>query len=337
MGVTINEIARLANVSKSTVSRVINRSGPVSKQTERAVLRAIEEVGFRPNEVARSLTWKKTRTICLLVQDIRNPYHAKACWYAERFFRRAEYLVVICNADSDPGNERSILSLMQQRSVDGILCISGQADQNGIKDFISSQHIPIVFVDREVEDKQVSTVVLNNVYGGQIAVDYLFTMGHRRIAFATSPFTAAERQRLQGYLAEHKNRGLPVDHDLIISLDEKAWHEGDVNSLLRIFSMRERPTAVFASNDNKALQILRLLRRNHIQVPEDLSVIGYDDIDIAAMVHPSLTTVHQPIDKMVQAGAELLLRTVQGEWSRGEQRVMTPWLIERESVRKCAV
>lgn len=334
MGVTINEIARLANVSKSTVSRVINRSGPVSRKTEQAVTRAIESVDYRPSEIARSLTWKKTKTICLIVQDIRNPYFARACWYAERFFRGVSYLTVICNAGNDPENESAILSVMKQRNVDGILCISGQAEKGGIEKFTRSNNLPVVLVDRELENQPVSTVVMDNVYGGQLAVDYLFSLGHRRIAFVTSRYTTAERQRLRGYVAEHRNRGLPVDHELIITLEERAWYEGDVNTLLRMFSMNERPSAIFASNDHKALQVLRLLRKNHIQVPQDISVIGYDDIEIASMVHPSLTTVHQPIDKMVQAGAEMLLRIIQGEKERGERRVMTPWLVERESVKK---
>jgi LacI family transcriptional regulator len=334
MGMTINEIARLANVSKSTVSRVINRSGPVSPETEQAVKRAIESVDYRPSEVARSLTLKKTRTICLIVQDIRNPYFARACWHAERFFRSSDYLTVICNADNDPENESSILSVMKQRNVDGILCISGQAENGGIEQFVRSNYLPVVLVDRELDHQQVSSVVMNNVYGGQLAVDYLFSLGHRRIAFVTSPYTAAERQRLRGYLAEHRNRGLPVGHELIVSLDERRWYEGDVNTLLRLFSMTQQPSAIFASNDHKALQVLRLLRRNHIGVPQDISVIGYDDIEIASMVHPSLTTVHQPIDKMVQAGAAMLLRIIQKGEEPGERRVMTPWLVERESVKK---
>jgi DNA-binding LacI/PurR family transcriptional regulator len=331
MSVTIREIAQKARVSKSTVSRVINRSGPVSKETERVVLAAIESYQYQPSEIARSLTLKKTRTVCLIVQDIRNPYYSLACWYAERFFRDAGYTTVICNADSDPSVERSVLDAMRQRRVDGVLCIGGHADTSAYDRFSEDGATAVVLVDREIENPSVSNVVLNNVYGGRIAVDYLFSLGHRRIGFATSEFTAAEKDRYEGYLQEHRHRGVRADQNLVINLSEKMWHRGELNSLLRIFSTREKPTALFASNDYKALQILRLFKRNSIRVPEDISVIGFDDISIASMVHPALTTVHQPIDRMVERGAELLLARIAEGGRGGERQVMNPWLIERES------
>jgi len=332
--VTIDGIAKLANVSKSTVSRVINQSGPVSKKTREAVLHAIESVNYQPNEIARSLTLKRTNAIGLIVQDIRNPYYARACWHAERIFRKYGYITIICSADNDPDMEESFLTAMKYRNVDGVICIGGEEDATNILHFKSREELPIVLIDREVKGYSIPTVTLDNVYGGQLVVDFLFSLGHSKIAFVTSDFTEAERHRLEGYLAAHRNRGLTVDKTYIISQSEELWHIGGCPKLLRILSQNDGPTALFASNDYKALQVLRLLKTNNISVPDEISVVGYDDIEVASIVHPALTTVHQPIDKMIDLGVKMLLKQINGEGERSEQRVMKPWLVERESTRK---
>lgn len=336
MAVTINEIAKLAHVSKSTVSRVINKSGPVSKQTKEAVLSAIASVNFQPSLIARSLTLKKTNSVGLVLQDIRNPYYALACWHVERFFRRFGYITVMCNADNDSEIEMSILTAMVNHSVDGVLVIGGEQDYYHVLESDCVESIPLVLVDREVSDRVLTSVTLDNEYGGQLAADYLFSLGHERIAYVTSDFTVAEKQRLQGFMTEHRNRGITVDSELIISLEEGQWNQGDLNRILRIFSLNHRPTALFASNDFKALQVLRLFRRNNISVPDDISVIGFDDIKVASMVHPALTTIHQPIGRMVELGARLLLDQLDGGMVTKEKRVLSPWLVERESTRRIA-
>jgi DNA-binding LacI/PurR family transcriptional regulator len=330
---TINEIAKLAHVSKSTVSRVINKSGPVSKQTQEAVLNAIASVNYRPSPIARGLTLKKTNTIGLILQDIRNPYYATASWHVERFFRRFGYITIMCNADNDNDIEKSILEAMREHSVDGVLVIGGEQDYSHVIEDSGTLGIPLVLVDREARNQFNTVVSLDNEYGGQLAVEYLFSLGHKRIAYVTSDFTVAERLRLKGYIDEHRRRGIAVDSDLIISLEERQWHEGDLNSILRIFSLDPKPTALFASNDFKALQVLRLFKRNNIAVPDDISVVGFDDTEIASIVHPTLTTVHQPIDSMVELGARLLLDQLDGGTVVKEKQVLNPWLVERESTR----
>jgi LacI family transcriptional regulator len=332
--VTINEIAQLARVSKSTVSRVLNESGPVSEKTKRAVLDAIESADFRPSHIARSLTLKRTNTIGLVVQDIRNPFYSLACWYAERFFRRYSYITIMCNTDNEISVEQSVFTALRKHSVDGVLCVGGEQGCSVLDGGIGARGLPIVTVEREVQNGGFTSVVLDNEYGGQLAVEYLFALGHRRIAFVTSENTASERLRYQGYVNEHRTRGVPVDRDLVISLEEAQWHRGELNRLLRIFSLNDRPTALFASNDYKALQVMRLFRKNGIAVPGDISLIGFDDVDIASMVHPALTTIHQPIDRMVEAGSRLLLDLLEGGGATGERKVLRPWLVERESVRR---
>ncbi|TFG61506.1 MAG: LacI family transcriptional regulator, partial [Spirochaetales bacterium] len=150
MKVTINEIAKLANVSKSTISRVLNESGPVSKKTKRAVMDAVQALDFQPNEIARSLATKRTKTLGLIIQDIRNPYYANACWYTERIFRSYGYTTFICNADNDPETEENFLNTMKYRNVDGILCIGIQEPSVSIMRFKQKEDIPLVLIDRYI-------------------------------------------------------------------------------------------------------------------------------------------------------------------------------------------
>jgi len=332
--VTINEIAKLANVSKSTISRVLNQSGPVSAKTKKAVLTAVERLNYKPNEIARSLALNKTQTIGLIIQDLRNQYYAQACWYAERKLRNLGYTAIICNADNDPSIEESFLTSLRYRNVDGILCIGVQENPMSILNFRSQGDVPLVLIDRLVKGIPVPAVNLDNIYGGQLAADYLLDLGHRRIAFATSDFTDAEHIRLEGFREAFLARGLNPDDLIIVTQSEEEWHKGTCDPLLKVLRQRKPPTAVFASNDYKALWVLRLLRQHQIPVPEEVSVVGYDDIETASIVHPALTTVHQPIDTMINLGANMLISFIKGELEDAPQKILKPWLIERESTRR---
>ena len=331
MKVTINDIAKITNVSKSTISRVLNESGPVSDHTRTIVMKAIKSLNYHPNEIARSLSLKKTHTIGLIVQDIRNPWYAEACWFAERIFRKHEYCTVICNADNDPEQEESLLNMMKFRNVEGILCIGMQEDATSILNFKSREDIPIALVDREIKGYNIHTINFDNVYGGQLVVDFLFSLGHTEIAFLTSGFTDAERGRQEGFISAFRNRGMPVPKGYIITQSEELWHKGECAGLVSLMKRSHRPTALFASNDYKALQVLKLLRTLNIHVPADVSLVGYDDIEATSMGSPMLTTVHQPIDKMIELGARMLLDQICDSGRQAEKKILRPWLVERES------
>lgn len=334
MKITINDIARIANVSKSTISRVINESGPVSLETRQKVMEAVDALNYAPNEVARSLSLKRTKTIGVIVQDIRNPYYAYACWYAERFFRKFDYKIIISNADNDPEVEESVLTAMKFRSVEGVLCIGVQEETSSLIHFVARSDVPLVLVDREVKGYDIARVVLDNVYGGQLVADYLFSLGHTKIAVLTSNFTEAERCRLEGFLQACANRNLALAEKYIISQSEEMWHRGECPELIKLLRNGNPPTAIFASNDYKAFQVLNILKKSNLHVPEDVSVVGYDDVEAASYVSPALTTVHQPIDKMIDLGAQMLMRLISGDSVTEKEKVMRPWLVERESTKK---
>ena len=334
MKATINDIAELTNVSKSTVSRVINNSGPVSEKTRRVVMAAMDQLDFKPNEIARSMSLRKTMTVGIVMQDIRNPYYANACWHGDRLFEQFGYSSVICNVDNDPEREQACLNSMGDRKVDGVLCIGPQEETSNIVRAVSELDIPVVLVDTDPSIPGIDTVTLDNVYGGQLVVDYLVSLGHRRIAFLTSDFTSAERDRRIGYERGLSARGIEADDSLIISQGEGQWHRGECPALMDLIREGNAPTAIFASNDFKAIRIVRLLHRLGISIPDDISLVGFDDTDSAAMVTPALSTIHQPIDKMIDIGVRILLRRMDGKEGEPEHAVLKPWLVERESTRK---
>jgi LacI family transcriptional regulator len=335
--VTINDIARITNVSKSTISRVLNESGPVSEKTRKKVMDAVRSLNYQPNEIARSLSLKRTRTIGVVVQDIRNPYYANACWYTERFFRNYDYRTIICNADNDPAVEESILNAMKYRNVDGILCVGMQEDATSLVNFVSKTDIPIILVDRDIKWYDVRKVTFDNLYGGQLVADYLISLGHTKVAIVTSRFTEAERLRLDGFLEAFRNRNMAVENRFIITESEEMWHKGECPSLIRLVRSSDPPTAIFASNDFKAFQVLNNLKKSNIAVPDDISVVGYDDVEAASYISPSLTTVHQPIDKMIEMGAKMLLDGIEKSGPGEKEVVMKPWLVERESTKKLEI
>jgi DNA-binding LacI/PurR family transcriptional regulator len=332
--ITINDVAKLSNVSKSTISRVINRSGPVSTQTREKVMQAVDALNYQPNEIARSLSLKRTKTIGVLVQDIRNPYYAESCWHAERVFKKYDYKIIISNADNNREDEATMLDGMRFHNVDGILCVGIQEESSRIVSFLSKTDIPVVVVDREIKGFDVKKVVLDNEYGGQLVADYLVSLGHRNIAFVTSQFTQAERCRLDGFKKAFAVRNLPLLPEYIITQSEEMWHKGECPELVKLMKSGPVPTAIFASNDFKAFHVVNILKKSNILVPDDVSLVGYDDVDAASYVSPSLTTVHQPVDKVIDRGAEMLMKLINNEEIEEIETVLRPWLVERESTRK---
>lgn len=334
MRATISDIAEFTNLSKSTISRVLNNSGPVADKTRQTVLEAMQQLDYRPSEIARSLSLGRTRTVGILMQDIRNPYYSNACWYGDRQLERSGYSSIICNVDNDPGREEAYLDSMAYRNVDGVLCIGPQEDTDHIVNAVAAMEVPVVLVDTEPDLSHIDTVAVDNVYGGQLVVDYLVSLGHTRIAFLTSDFTSAERARRIGYEEGLRARGIDPDPSLIISQSEEQWHQGECPPLLELIRRANRPTAIFASNDFKAIRVARLMYRLGVAIPGEISLVGFDDIDAAAMTAPGLTTVHQPIDKMIDIGVRMLLRRMEGHEGETEHALLRPWLVERESTRR---
>jgi DNA-binding LacI/PurR family transcriptional regulator len=331
--VTINDVARVAGVSKSTVSRVLNKSGGVSPETERKVLKAMAALNYRPSFLARGLATQKSYSIAIVVPDIRNPFFAHVCWKAEQIMRDYGYSAIICNTGNQISEEEVYLRRMKDRSVDGIFIASAIGDATNIINFRAQEKIPVLLFDVAVVGYGIPSVSVDDFYGGRRMTEYLIGLGHRRIAFATSDVTYAERQRLSGYKAALWEAGIPVDEQLIIMNDEAEWSRGECQQLVELMTSQTRPTAIFCSNDLKAIRTYGILQRCGLRIPYDVSVVGYDNLDVVEMMSPPLTTMSQPVDEMVEVGVSMLIAELQGQERQEWQREFKPTLVERESCR----
>ncbi|MGE5605072.1 MAG: LacI family DNA-binding transcriptional regulator [Bacteroidota bacterium] len=337
MTITINEVANLARVSPSTVSRVLNRTGPFSPKVEKAVLEAVKMLNYQPSAVARGLAKRRTMSIGVIVPDIRNPFYAQICWRAEQIAKSNGYTIIICNIDNDPMGEDAYLRVMKDRRVDGILLTGSVKDATKIINFKIKEEIPVVLLDLAVEGYDIPYVVLNNYNGAKLMTDYLVSLGHERIVFATSDATPAERTRLEGFLRTMLEKGHSVKEEMVVTLSETKWRQKEFGKLEELLSrpLAGRPTAVFCSNDLKAIFMYELAHRLKLNIPRDITVVGYDDIEIVRWLGPPLTTVAQPIDAMTIQGTEMLLAEIKGE-SFKKRIEMMPELVIRRSARSPA-
>jgi LacI family transcriptional regulator len=336
--VTINDIARFARVSKSTVSRVLNNVDTVSEAARARVRSAIGALNYRPSTTARNLARRRSNTIALIVQDIRNPYYSFASWFVEKQFRAHGFHFVVFNADNSTSVEREILETVASMRVEGLLCVGGNRDATDLVTFHSHNDLPIVLIDREVKGYDIPTINLDNHFGGSAAADYLFSLGHQTLLFATSDFTVAELHRGEGFFASLQAHGVSREKALVFSQEEEKWSRGDCEGLTPYFSGPAAPTAVFASNDIKAMHVIRFLHERELSVPGDVSVFGFDDTPIASVIVPSLSTMRQPQQGMIKAGMNVLTSLIEGSRASSlqrrflpEQRRFLPELVPRES------
>jgi len=333
---TIEDIAKIANVSKSTVSRVLNNTGSVSEITKNKVKKIIQELDYQPNQTARSLVTNKTNLVGIIVPDIKNPFYSKASWYSEKYFLEKDYITLILNTDNDSKMEKRSLEVLKNRNVDGIISIGGEKDLTNIINFNSKNTIPIVLLDRKVSGYDIPSVTVDNYFGGRIVTDYLFELGHKKIIFATSSYTQAEKERLNGFLESYHNKNIDLKNSIIFNLDEFKWKStSEVKRITDFLNDKNPPTAIFASNDYKALQILKVLKKTNYKIPEQISLIGYDNIEFSSLVTPELSTVSQPIEKMISTGANMLCELMRrGKIEHKNSVSIKPELIKRESTRK---
>jgi LacI family transcriptional regulator len=334
IAVTIDDIARFARVSKSTVSRVLNDADTVSESALKRVKAAMRALNYRPSATARNLARQRSNTIALIVQDIRNPYYAFASWFVEKQFRAKGFHLVVFNADNSTILEREVLETVASLRVEGLLCVGGNRDATDLVTFHSHNDLPAVLIDREVKGYDIPTINLDNHYGGGLAAEYLVSLGHRSLLFATSDFTEAEMRRREGFLEALRAQGIAREDCLIFTQEEEKWSGGDCRGLAPFFDSPAAPSAVFASNDLKAMHVIRFLHERGISVPDEVSVFGFDDTPMASVTVPSLSTMRQPQQGMIKAGMDVLTSMIEGSRPPITQRLFLPELVVRESTRR---
>lgn len=326
---TIKDVADHAGVSKSTVSHVLNGTRFVHPETARRVQRAITELGYHPNFLARSLRRHATHTIGLLVPDNANPYFADLARAIEDAGFAEGYSVILCNSDLQAAKQAAYIDVLIAKRVDGIIISSSGNVVDAVQCLVQAQ-VPTVVIDWELPGLPVDQLLVDNEDGGYLAGRYLARLGHRRIGWITGPSEETpSARRGTGFRRALAEVGAEMEPEAIV---RGNWrHSGGEEGANELLRRDLRLTAIFAFNDVMAVGAIGALRRAGLRVPEDISVIGFDNISQASALFPGVTTIAQPIAELGQASVRLLLNRLAHPDAAHCRMMLGVRLIERES------
>ena len=326
---TMRDVADMVGVSLQTVSAVINGKPGITDETRARVLQAVKELGYRPYSVARSLRTRQTRTVALVVPDIANPFCATLASVSEDYAHLFGYNLILHNTHDDVQRETAYIDSLAQRWTDGVLFVSAE-DRIASLDILSRAGIPAVAVDHIPEDYEGPAVTLDNVKAGRIAAEHLLAMGHTRVAHIAGPLRLSlARERSAGFRATIENRGLEAYE---VCCTEENWRcVSGYQAMQQLLARDLRPTAVFAANDRMAIGAMGAIREAGLRVPDDISVVGLDDIEVAAFQIPPLTTVSQAFAEIATSALKILLEMIEKGEAVQPRVVIDPVLIIRQS------
>jgi LacI family transcriptional regulator len=330
---TIKDVVQAAGVSITTVSHTINHTRPVSEELRERVLRAMQQLDYRPNVLARGLRMGETKTIGLIVPDNTNPFFAEIARTIESTGFQHGYSVILCNSDGDAEKQHTYVRVLATKQVDGIIFISTGRSSGDLR-YLAGDGIQVVIVDRDAPDLAVDVVLVDNEQGGYDATRHLLDLGHRRIAcIAGPPDLVPSALRMQGYFRALAEAELEQPVDFVVGGGFVL--AGGELAAVALLGRPAPPTAIFVCNDMMAIGAIRGARACGVRVPEDLSIVGFDDIPLAVAVVPALTTIAQPTAELARLATELLLRRLQGQAADAlrERIVLPARLIVRESCR----
>lgn len=334
MKATMKDVATLAQVSMSTVSRVLNNPDAVVPEKRNKVLSAIKELKYHPNALARGLIYKRTKTYGVLIPDVSNMYSTEVLKGMEEAAHEKGMNLIICNTDLDKTRKNAYLNVLKEKQVDGILYMSEPVYPDDYE-FFERLDVPFVLVSTHSLEYPIPSVKVNDEQAGFDATSYLISKGHRHIGMISGPSTdiIAGLPRLQGYMRALRTKGLPVDLEKFIEYGNFRYQDG-YDAMEKLLKKNQDITAVFAASDEMALGAISCLQKNNLFVPKDVSIVGFDNTKIAYMSNPKLTTVAQPMFEIGYTAVGKLEEVVMnGEID--EVRTYLPHkIIERESVRE---
>lgn len=341
---TVRSVAVVAGVSTATAARALGGYGTVSDKTRQKVQEAADQIGYRPNRLARSMITGKTKTLGLVIADIENSFFASASRGFADAARSAGYDVLIANTDEEPGMEQSAVRSLIERRVDGIVVSPASARITNHLERAVSDGIPLVLLDRHLKGFPADSVLVNSKEASRTAMTHLIEHGHSRIGIltGTSPahpagegarpldLISSGQERLQGYRAALKAAGLPVRPEYVKCGDFHREASADLTH--ELLALTEPPTALLATDSVITLGALTALHDAGLRIPTDISLIGIDDAEWATVVNPPLTVVAQPAYELGELAAQRVLERVQGGSSRPRRRNLPTRLIIRKSV-----
>jgi LacI family purine nucleotide synthesis repressor len=330
---TIKDVARLAGVSTTTVSHVINKTRFVAEGTQEKVMAAVKSLNYAPSAVARSLKCNTTRTIGMLVTQSTNPFFSEVIDGVESYCYRQGYTLILCNTGGLEEKQRDYIRMLAEKRVDGILVVCSDLTQELLEMLDSHQDIPKVIMDWGPKSSQADKIIDNSEEGGYIATKYLIDHGHRKIACLSGQFSkAACQERILGFRRAMAEINEVPNEDWILEGNFEC--DTAVLAADKLLAMDEIPTAVFCFNDTMALGLMSRLQQRGIRIPEDMSVIGYDNIEISEYFSPPLTTIHQPKRRVGKNAFEILLERIKNKEHDRRTFEMHPELVVRDTVKK---
>jgi len=330
MSVTIRDVARAAGVSTATAARALGGYGHSSPAARRKVSESARSLGYRPNVVARALVSRATTTVGLVVGDIENPFFAAAARGLADVMDAHGYTVLLANADEDAGRERRAVDALRARQVDGMVVVPApEAAPEHLAELVSAG-VPLVLLDRVVVGVDADSVLARNGAGARAAVAHLAGLGHRRIGVVSdSPEITSSAERIQGYRQALRAAGITPDPGLV-SIGGPTRDDGEA-AALRLLDRPDRPTAVFTANNFMTVGALRAARSLGLRIPEDVALVGFDDLDWTTLVQPPVTVVRQPVADLGRVAGERLLRRLEGDDSPPRRIRLATSLIVRGS------
>jgi len=334
MNATIKDVAKYTGLSIATISKYIN-GGNVLDQNKEAICDAIKVLNFRVNEMARGLKTNKTKTIGILIPNLEQAFCTSIVSNVENILLEQGYSTIICDYKENAVLERQKLQFLVNKMVDGIILMPmgvGAEDQSIIQGVIDHGVI-IVLIDRVLKDVECDAVLVDNLNAAYGAVEEFIVRGHKRIGIITGPEDVyTSQERLKGYYRVHEDYSMRVDESLIKKGDFKI--DSGYNLLKELMESSEPPTAIFVTNYEMTLGAIMAINENNIIVPNELSIIGFDNFELARVVKPPLSIVIQPMERIGETSAEILLKRLNGDMSNFPSRFrLKAELLVKESVR----
>ncbi|MFZ4399901.1 MAG: LacI family DNA-binding transcriptional regulator [Bacteroidales bacterium] len=340
----LQDIANNIGVSKTLVSMVMNGHGDkngIKKETQEKVIALCKELNYKPNQMARSLRLGKTNTIGLIVADISNIFYAKMARSIEDYCNKYGYNLIICSSDEKDAKESSIIRMLKEKQVDGLIISSTLVDNSEIL-ALKNEHFPFVLVDRyfpEIPDT--NYVVIDNYQGAFNAVKHLTDLGHRNIAMLSIlPFhITSVRDRNRGYLDALENAGIKIDHYLLCQIPFENIEFGVEMEIKKILSYQRKVTAILAVNQNIAIEAIKIMAKLNIKIPDDISLISFDDLPFYEIMNPSITAVDQPLATICKNAVEILMTEINNKdkTMKKKQLVLPTELIIRKSCKNLLI
>ncbi|NOZ27846.1 MAG: LacI family transcriptional regulator [Chloroflexi bacterium] len=326
---TIKDVAKRAGVSVTTVSHVLNETRYVSPELVARVWEAVEALNYQPNAVARSLRRKRTHTLGMIIPDNSNPFFAEVARGIEDVCFDLGYNVILCNSDQDPQKERRYIDLLTEKRVDGIVFVAA-GDRAEHLEAVLTRRVPVVVIDRELQDVQCDRVLTDNRTGGRQATEHLIQRGRTRIACIAGPSDVTPSwERVWGYQDALTEAGLPFDEQLIRRGNFQA--ASGYRAMRELLALSDPPTGVFACNDMMAIGAICAISEAGLRIPEDIAVVGFDDIALASYTNPPLTTVAQPRQEIGRLAAEMLIERISNRSRPPQRHLLETWLVVRQS------